>query len=453
MKSAKKSLNVYSDAKDCIEIVEGCNLAVTLFSMSGNLLVICKGDECRPGDLGLETSVENPWGKIYSRILILFTTLPIKLDVMSSWKNWVFNNKIPDMKIDFLRIGSFDATYIEGRIRRHCKDWDRTPPRKELPALKKGTLVDLSKDKLAKDSPNLLTAMFGAMGEMIMRVRYIHERFKDALKESLNSTDDLSVYKLIDAQKKKIESAVSGSLAEVPKLEKELVSFPKLLLYGETGVGKTLVSRFLQSPSAKDPARPLRISIPEYIGKEEDLEFALFGYEKGAYTGGLEKGSIGLLVENMGKVVFLDEIEEANAIIQAKLLAYLDDYRVRPRGWRKDAFFCPTLVVAATNCKVEELKSRGFRNDLLARFTDIETVPPLRERKESMDFIIDSLLQQDAINHEQKVVEIGKYALEKLKTHPYPGNFRELEDVMRNACVAAQKDGRDYLCECDIVFD
>ncbi len=71
-----------------------------------------------------------------------------------------------------------------------------------------------------------------------------------------------------------------------------------------------------------------------------------------------------------------------------------------------------------------------------------------------MDFIFDSLLQQDSINNEQHVARIGKYALEKLKMHPYTdGNFRELEDVLRNACVAAQKDGRDYLCECDIVFD
>ena len=233
------------------------------------------------------------------------------------------------------------------------------------------------------------------------------------------------------------------------------VSFPKLLLYGETGVGKTLVSRYLHSLLPKNnTGRPLRISIPEFVGKEEDFEYALFGYTKGAYTGGLEDGSPGLLLENMGRVVFLDEIEEANNTIQTKLLAFMDDYRVRPRGWSYGSFYCPVLIVAATNCSVAELQKMHFRKDLLARFTDIETIPPLRERKESMDFIIDCLLQQNSINYERSIKQIGRYALAKLKGYSYEkGNFRELEDVLRNACAAARKDGRDYLCECDIRFD
>lgn len=87
----------------------------------------------------------------------------------------------------------------------------------------------------------------------------------------------------------------------------------------------------------------------------------------------------------MGGVVFLDEIGTANATIQAKLLAYLDDYTVRPRGWTSDPFDCPTLVVAATNRTLDELKTPEiFRADLLARFTDIEEVPSVaRENRGS----------------------------------------------------------------------
>ena len=453
MANNKKSLNIYSDSSEYVDTVKRSELAMSLFSSTNNVLVVCKSKDCLPSTIGIGTPFLNAAERPYSRVLILFTTLPIKLDVVSKWKSWVFDNKISEMRIDFLRIGDFDVDYIEGRIKRHCKNWDRKSPPEETIALRKGSLVDASSLQLSKDSPDLLTAMFGAMGEMIMRVRNVRERFDNALVSSLQ-VKDRELDKTIEIQKKAITNAMATGEDAVSELEKRLVSFPKLLLYGETGVGKTLVSRYLQSISGKDTGRPVRISIPEYIGKEEDFEYALFGYAKGAYTGGLEQGSAGLLVENMGKVVFLDEIEEANSIIQAKLLAYLDDYRVRPRGWLHNSFFCPTLVVAATNCKVEELRSQNFRKDLLARFTDIETVPPLRDRKESMDFIIDSLLQQDSINNEQHVDRIGKYALEKLKTHPYTdGNFRELEDVLRNACVSAQKDGRDYLCECDIVFD
>jgi len=446
-----QDLHVLSDKPEYVDVIKESELAVSLFSMPGNLLVVCGSKDCNPDKLGCEVEINCP----FSRVMILFTSLPIKLDIVSEWKKWVFDNKIPVMKIDFLRIGGFDKEYIEGRIRRHCKNWDQKVPEKEKTALKKGQLVDLSECSVSKDSPDLLTAMFGTMGEMIMRVRYIHERFKDALQTSLNKKKDSQVDECIATHKEKIKTVVSDGSMDIEDIESTLVSFPKLLLYGETGVGKTLVSRFLQSPSDSDKntERPLRISIPEYVGKEEDFEYALFGYVRGAYTGALQSGSEGLLVENMGRVVFLDEIEEANPVIQAKLLAYLDDYRVRPRGWLHKSFFCPTLIVAATNCTVEELKSRGFRKDLLARFTDIETIPPLRERKESMDFIIDTLLQQDSINPKQKVVEIGKYALDRLKNHPYPRNFRELEDVLRNACAAAQKDGRDYLCECDITFD
>lgn len=444
MAECEKKLNVYSDCDEYIDMVRNCDAAVELFTSTSNVLIICKASNCFPDTVNIGMGTEHH----FSRVLLLFTTLPIQLGNLAVWKQWIFECGIAEAKIDFLRIGNFDKKYIEGRIQRHCKGWDRKIPAAEAVALKMGDLIETSSSCLAKDSPDLLTTMFGAMGEMIMRVRYVRDRFEKALTTSLLKGKG-TIDEVVAKHKKNIVNAIVEGGDTVPEIEQILVTFPKLLLYGETGVGKSLVARFLQ-----ESGRPLRISIPEYVGKEEDFEYALFGYAKGAYTGGLEKGSCGLLVENMGKVVFLDEIEEANAVIQAKLLAYLDDYRVRPRGWLHGAFFCPTLIVAATNCSVEELRSRGFRKDLIARFTDIETVPPLRERKESMDFIIDSLLQQNGINFGKGVEKVGKYALEKLKSHPYTnGNFRELEDVLRKACVAAQKDNRDYLCECDIVFD
>jgi DNA-binding NtrC family response regulator len=149
-------------------------------------------------------------------------------------------------------------------------------------------------------------------------------------------------------------------------------------------------------------------------------------------------------------VIFLDEIGEASSAIQAKLLAYLDDYMVRPRGWTEEPFFCPTLVVAATNRDLRKVKD--FRPDLLARFTDIEQVPPLRERVESFPFILDCLLQNPAINPCGDIQEIGQTAYETLVAHPFKGNFRELETVLRGACHAAGKDGRDFICRQDIAI-
>ncbi|MCL1785840.1 MAG: sigma 54-interacting transcriptional regulator [Alphaproteobacteria bacterium] len=226
------------------------------------------------------------------------------------------------------------------------------------------------------------------------------------------------------------------------------------MLYGKTGVGKTLIARYLQNNPGE---RPVRIVIPEYLNKEDMFEYALFGYVKGAYTGGRESGDHGLLLENVGRVVFLDEIGEANDIIQAKLLAYLDDYHVRPRGWQGDPFYCPTLVVAATNRDLDDMvEKKQFRADLLMRFTDRETIPTLRERVDSFPFILDCLLQNNAINPgwgkkgESCVKEIGNEALEALKKYEFPGNFRELENILRTVCREVLKDGRDYICRSDL---
>ena len=156
-----------------------------------------------------------------------------------------------------------------------------------------------------------------------------------------------------------------------------------------------------------------------------------------------------------GGVVFLDEIGEANAVLQAKLLACLDDYRVRPRKWKGDPFYCPTLIVAATNRDLNKMAKNGeFREDLLARFTDHHIIPPLRERMEDMNFILDCLIQSAGINPEARVTEIGCEAVmaivSRIQNHAFKGNFRELETIMRAACQAAAKDGRDFICIQDV---
>ena len=468
-----KNVNIFARNKDELTVAKSSEMAKALFSMSENALICIDKDTVGYSSLS-DCDPAPPEPVTFSRVLFLFTSLPVSMETIENWKTWVFDNKISEYRMDFLRVGEFSKSYVEGRILRHCRNWDKKKPEKEADPDERwksiGGLVNLStsdrsgrdtnnRGLCTKDAPELLTATFGSMGELMMRIHNVGNRFKMALDnvagpESDKKNDENADGLDIANRQKEIAALLEfpGRHSESPKTEWP-VDFPKLLLYGETGVGKTLVSRYLHKQISGD-GRPLRISIPEFIGKEDYLEYSLFGYAKGTYTGGLQSGSSGLLVENMGKVVFLDEIEEANNTIQAKLLAFMDDYLVRPRGWRHEPFYCPVLIVAATNCSVVELQKRHFRRDLLNRFTDIETIPPLRERKESMDFIIDCLLQQDRINQKMMIKQIGRYALARLKGYSYEkGNFRELEDVLRNACVAARRDGRDYLCECDIMFD
>lgn len=448
--TSTERINIFARNEVYVKEAMLCERAKTLFSMPENALFCIDKDTVRYSSLS-DCNPSPPKVVGFSRVLILFAELPVNLETIEVWKKWVHDNHISEYRMDFLRIGKFTSSYVEGRILRHCRNWDKKKPEKEEKPDERwdtiGSLVKLSKSSAEKDSPEFLTASFGAMGELMQRIHNVSERFKMA-------RDKLTGINLAE-RPREIERLLSvpSQKPTCSLCEKGTMEFPKLLIYGESGVGKSLVSRYLHNQISGD-GRPLRISVPEFIGKEEYFEYSLFGYAKGTYTGGLQNGSPGLLVENMGKVVFLDEIEEANNTIQAKLLAFMDDYRVRPRGWLYEPFYCPVLIVAATNCSVAELQKRHFRTDLLNRFTDKETIPPLRERKESMDFIIDCLLQQSRINAGMGIKQIGKYALARLKGYSYEkGNFRELERVLCNACSFARRDGRDYICECDIVFD
>ena len=220
---------------------------------------------------------------------------------------------------------------------------------------------------------------------------------------------------------------------------------PRVLLLGETGVGKTVFADYLGDHSTS----VTRISIAEFVNKEDSFEYAFFGYCRGAYTSAKESGNPGLLLENIGKVLFLDEIGTATPAIQAKLLTFLDDFMVRPRG-ATQSLFCPLLIVAATNENIRE--NTRYRNDLFQRFTDIHHIPPIRELKHNFHFIVDAMLQNPAVNMNGKIKEVGKKAFEQIQAKNYiDGNFRELNNLLRHACQRAVSFGRDYLVDEDIL--
>ena len=345
---------------------------------------------------------------------------------------------------------------LQQLIRQRCQDWLQPVPARESPKVEKGRWVRLAGSP-EKHDPSLLSMMFGSMGDLITRMDLISRRFRNGC-----NLDDKAKLRHKETIHKMLKSG-SGDPSTLPALGVPIEGLPRVLLVGETGVGKTLFAKYLANAAKQRAANTnnfRKVFIPEWLHKEDMLEYDLFGYARGAYTDGKGEGDIGKLLNVVGGVIFLDEIGTASPDIQAKLLGFMDDYKVEPRGWTKDsAFECPVMVVAAMNLSLGELqKEDNFRSDLLARFTDIEEVPPLRKRMDDLPFILDCLLQNSDVNPNDakrkapEVTEIGCDAFRAIKDHEFKANFRELENMLRTACLRATREDRCYLSKSDLVI-
>lgn len=242
---------------------------------------------------------------------------------------------------------------------------------------------------------------------------------------------------------------------------KDSVRPPAILLEGETGVGKSLSANWIASQLT--PRQP-PVQIPLVNVSKDLLEAELFGTLSGGWTDAVSRpGQLNLA---WGKVVLLDEIGDAPPEIQAKLLVYLDTCRMRPNGWPfLEEIYSPCYIVAATNRNLDAMVQAGtFREDLYHRFRYRLRVPPLRERLGDMRLLIDFTLQDPSVNPakeggraarqsvEQPVTSIHVEALEKLEAYAFPGNYRELEDVLSRAVFRATLQGRSDIQAQDIAI-
>jgi len=384
-----------------------------------------------------------------ARALLVFEHSPVEMDKVDSWRIWAMERGAWEVHVAFLPFyeGADEARYKE--IVRQCKGWNAPPAMLETVKIKKGDYVQMSPDSSDRNLATLLTMTLGtAMGELLTRVETLARRFKEkGVKPASKAAADYlkEIAKLLENKE------TTESPPELKDVKPSPDRIPKLLLRGDSGVGKSLIAGYLHSRSGGE-GRHLRISIPEYLEKEDMFEYDFFGYAKGAYTGGKEEGSAGLLLSHVGQVVFLDEIGEANEYLQAKLLAFLDDYRVRPRGWEGKPFYCPVAIVAATNKNLTKMAEEGtFRGDLLARFTDRHVIPGLNDRIGDLPFILDCLLQREAMNPNLEIERVGEGAYDALKNRDYTtGNFRQLENLFRSACELALRDDRKDLVRADV---
>ena len=201
-----------------------------------------------------------------------------------------------------------------------------------------------------------------------------------------------------------------------------------VLIEGESGTGKELTARSLHNMSSRRD-KPFIVvhcgAIPDNL-----LESELFGYEKGSFTGA-DHQHAGLLESAEGGTVFLDEITEMSTSLQGKFLRFMQNGEVRRIG-SHDVRNVTVRVVAAANKNIDEEVSLGrFRLDLLYRFIVRLRVPPLREHKDDIPLLIESLLKKFGYPN----VRISLEAMELLMAYSWPGNVREMENVLQQTLL------------------
>lgn len=221
-------------------------------------------------------------------------------------------------------------------------------------------------------------------------------------------------------------------------IRKVAESTTTVLITGESGTGKELVARAIHDtgPRAQRPFVPVNCgAIPESL-----IESELFGSLKGAFTGATTN-RLGLFREADGGTIFLDEIGELSLSLQVKLLRVLQEHEVTPLGASKGVPI-DVRVLAATNKNLEEEVAAGrFREDLFYRLNVIRiALPPLRERRGDLPLLIQHFLSRFAAASGRTIRQISPQAMRILLDHSYPGNIRELENIIQYAVTMAEED-------------
>ena len=309
--------------------------------------------------------------------------------------------------------------------------------------------VDLLKS-LKEVSPETMTILITgyASGETAVAAMkegaydYLEKNFEpDDLKKLVRDALRKKVTGEEDAQfMKDVKSAVSfgrmtgksrGMLKVYSLIKKTAETAANVLILGESGTGKELVARAIHENSSRNDGPFVIINcggIPENL-----LESELFGYMKGSFTGAYSDKAGLFEVADKG-TIFLDEIGELSPFLQVKLLRVVQEKTFRRVGGSRD-ISVDVRIISATNQNLEErVKKDDFREDLFYRLNVIPVeVPPLRERKEDIPLLVDYFMEKYSKEYNKEIKKISPYAMGLLVEYPFPGNVRELENIIERS--------------------
>ncbi|MFQ5905469.1 MAG: sigma-54 interaction domain-containing protein [bacterium] len=232
----------------------------------------------------------------------------------------------------------------------------------------------------------------------------------------------------------------SGLISKNPKMknvfdliDKVASASSTILIIGETGSGKELVARSIHAKSTRKDQPFIAINCAAL--SETLLESELFGHERGAFTGAFSRKH-GLFEVADGGTIFLDEIVEMSPMVQTKLLRVLETKSFRRVGGTEPVKVDVRLLVASQQDLREAVLKGTFRNDLYYRLCTITiNIPPLRERKGDIPYLVEHFLDRLASAHEKPRSSISEEVLNIFSGYDWPGNVRELENVIERAFV------------------
>ncbi|MFN4306139.1 sigma-54-dependent transcriptional regulator [Sulfurihydrogenibium azorense] len=310
--------------------------------------------------------------------------------------------------------------------------------------LEDGTGIEILEDFRKKDSitPFIIITAYGSINGAVEAVKKGANHYIPKPIDTDNLIKLIQFYKEKQSNPFEVEEfeGIVGKSKKMRELfnEIEIVSKSEsyILIEGESGTGKELVAKAIHKRSrrANNPFVPINCSaIPSELFENE-----LFGHEKGAYTGAASReiGKIELAGEG---TLFLDEIGEMPLFMQAKLLRVLQEkefYRVGGTSLIK----MRCRVISATNRNLEEMiENKEFREDLFYRINVIHLkIPPLRERKEDIPLLVKRFIEKFSKINNKNIYDIDEEALEILMEYDWPGNVRQLENIIERAVVLCQ---------------
>lgn len=367
---------------------------------------------------------------------------------------------IPDINIIILKSENPDlAKKIEDRLNtvtaRPCISVEHNETIEQLNSLKADiVIVDPSLDpepclnviqkiKILDPSTPVLTSSFECLpdGEFFAPFQGVHFLKPDCDKIDLESAVDQALaYK---ASYEKWDSTfIIGNSETIVDVRRKIRNVAKkditVLVTGETGTGKELVARSIHFHSNRSKGPLVKVdctSLPDEL-----LESEIFGYQKGAFTDAY-RDKPGRLEMANGGTLFVDEIGDISFSLQVKFLQVFEEKEFSRLGATNQKTI-DTRVVAATNANLWNKVRKGtFRNDLFYRLNIMQIeIPPLRERRDDIPLLIDYFLNKYSFEFKRKMNSVPAKVLDFLRAYDWPGNIRELENVIRRAIAISDWD-------------